>query len=393
MALALTPGTLLAGMAGGIAFPILPSVGVRVGLSLPFIGVILAANRATRVLTGSFVGAAADRFGGRRTLLVGLLINIVVMALYAIGIVVHHVGAFFLAGRILHGLGSGSVFIAAQTLALQAGGGTQGGKTAGSVRAAMVLGVPIGLVVGGILSDVVGEVATFSIASGAVVLALTGAFFTVPDARGSASIKKRPPMRQILREMRDTRLFAVGALNFALNFAASGMVLTTLALLVHDRAVSIFGRDEQGTSGLAMGWMTIVDAATTPLAGRLGDRFRAHARVATGSMLLLVLGLLTIGLTSHRGGMLLGLAFIGLGAAGLGPSLLVLVGEIVPDDRQGTSVGMLQVTGDVGGMLGPLVGTAIFGGGRAYLVAAALLGAFVPLAAWLSKVERKKLAS
>jgi len=389
MALALTPGTLLAGMAGGIAFPILPSVGVRVGLSLPFIGVILAANRATRVLAGSFVGAAADRFGGRRTLLVGLLINIVVMALYAIGIVVHHVGGFFLAGRVLHGLGSGSVFIAAQTLALQAGGASQGGKTAGSVRAAMVLGVPIGLVAGGILSDVVGEVATFSIASGAVVLALTGAFFTVPDVRG-ARLKKRPPVRQILREMRDTRLFAVGALNFALNFAASGMVLTTLALLVHDRAISIFGRDEQGTAGLAMGWMTIVDAATTPLAGRLGDRFRAHARVATGSMILLVLGLVTIGLTSHRGGMMLGLAFIGLGAAGLGPSLLVLVGEIVPDDRQGTSVGMLQVTGDVGGMLGPLVGTAIFGGGRAYLVAAAVLGAFIPLAAWLSKVERRK---
>ena len=42
LALALAPGTLLAGVAGGIVFPIFPIVGLRVGLSLPFIGVILA---------------------------------------------------------------------------------------------------------------------------------------------------------------------------------------------------------------------------------------------------------------------------------------------------------------------------------------------------------------
>jgi MFS family permease len=393
LALAITPGTLLAGMAGGIAFPILPIVGVRVGLSIPFIGVILAANRAVRVVFGPLVGSLADRFGGRRTLLAGLVINIVVMALYAIGIVVRHVGIFFLGGRVLHGFGSASVFIAAQTLALQAGGASQGGKTAGSVRAAMVLGVPVGLVVGGILSDFVGEVATFSIASGAVVVALAGAFFTVPDLRGETPFKKRPPMLGLIRELRDRRLLAVGALNFALNFAASGLVLTTLALLVHDRSISILGRDEQGTAGLAMGWMTIVDAASTPLAGRLGDRFRAHARVAMGAMMLLVLGLATIGLTTHRGGLLFGLALIGLGASGLGPSLLVIMGAIVPPERQGASVGALGVTGDLGGMLGPIVGTAIFCGGRVYLVAAVLLAMFVPVAAWLSKVERRRVAS
>lgn len=42
---AIAPGVLLAGIAGGIAFPILPVVGLRAGLSLPFIGLIIAANR------------------------------------------------------------------------------------------------------------------------------------------------------------------------------------------------------------------------------------------------------------------------------------------------------------------------------------------------------------
>ena len=86
LAVALAPGTLLAGVAGGIAFPILPIVGLRLGLSLPFIGVILAANRAMRVVSSPVVGVMADRFGGRRTLLVGLAVQIVVLGLFALGI-------------------------------------------------------------------------------------------------------------------------------------------------------------------------------------------------------------------------------------------------------------------------------------------------------------------
>src|SRR4051812_11168890 len=103
LALALAPGTLLAGVAGGIAFPILPITGVRLGLSLPFIGVILAANRAMRVLFSPLVGVIADRFGGRRTMLAGLVLQIVVMSLYVLGIVTRRAGEFFLIGRLLHG--------------------------------------------------------------------------------------------------------------------------------------------------------------------------------------------------------------------------------------------------------------------------------------------------
>jgi MFS family permease len=179
--LALAPGTLLAGMAGGIAFPILPIVGLRLGLSLPFIGVILAANRAMRVVSSPFVGVLADRFGGRRTLLVGLGLQVVVLGLFALGIVTRRAGPLFLAGRLLHGPGSACVFIAAQALALHAGGRSQGGRAVGTVRAAIVLGVPVGLAAGGLLSDAVGDAATFAIAGGAVVLALGAAFARVPD--------------------------------------------------------------------------------------------------------------------------------------------------------------------------------------------------------------------
>ncbi len=191
--------------------------------------------------------------------------------------------------------------------------------------------------------------------------------------------------------MRDRRLLAVGALNFALNFSVSGMVLTTLALLVHDRHVSVLSRDERGTAGLLMGWMVIADGAATPLAGRLGDRLRAHARVAAGAMALLVAGLVVIGLSTRAASLFTGLGILGLGAAGLGPSLLVMMGAIVPRERRGTGVGLLQLCGDAGGMLGPLVGTALFAGATEipYLGTAALVACFTPVAVWLATVEAR----
>jgi MFS family permease len=389
LALALAPGTLLAGIAGGIAFPILPLVGLRVGLSLPFIGIILAANRAMRVVSSPVVGVLADRFGGRRTLLVGLGVQIMVLALFSLGIVAHCAGPLFLAGRLLHGPGSACVFIAAQALALHAGGPSQSGRAAGTVRAAMVLGVPIGLAAGGLLSEAVGDAATFAIAAGAVVLALVAAFLRVPDWRGP--IGRRAPLMETLRAMRDRRLFALGALNMVLNFSVGGMILTTLALLVHERHLSVLSRNEQGTAGLLMGWMIVVDASLTPLAGRIGDRWHAHARVATAAMVFLVAGLAVVGLSHEAAGLAMGLALVGAGGAGLGPSLLVLMGNIVPRDRRGTGVGLMQFCGDVGGMFGPLVGTALLAGSTAvpYLGTAALAACFVPLAVWLGRVETR----
>jgi len=389
LALALAPGTLLAGAASGIIFPIFPIVGLRVGLSLPFIGAILAANRAVRVLASPLIGIIADRAGGRRTLLFGLAVNICVIALYIAGMVSGHPGACFLAGRLLHGVGSGCVFVAAQALALHASEPTSRGSTAGVVRASIVLGTPIGLAVGGLLAGLIGEVWTFAVAGAAVCAALVAATFMVPDLR--ARITRRSPLAETLRAMRDRRMLAIGSLNFAIGFTVGGLVLTTLALLVEARHLVLFGRDPQGTAGLLMGWMTILDALLTPLAGRLGDQRRAHARVGAAATTLMVAGLVVIALVGGVAGVAIGLALIGIGSAGLGPSLLVLLGELVPLDRRGTGVGLMQLCGDIGGMLGPLVGTALFAGSTVlpYLGTAGLVACFIPVALWLARLERR----
>jgi MFS family permease len=382
-ALAIAPGMLLAGVASGIAFPILPSLGVKAGLPLALIGAILAANRVGRVVAGPIVGAAADRLGGRRLFLAGLLVQIGVMALFALGVRLGRPGLFFLLGRALHGPGSACVFVSGQALALHAGGREHAGLTGSTVRLALVIGVPVGLVLGGVLSGRIGPEATFEVASAAVVVATVVAFVLVPDLR--APVRRAVPIREALRTLSEARLAALGALNFASSFSAGGLVLTTMALVVQARGMTVFGLGEQEMSGALMGVMVLASAAATLTMTRIATTPRANTRIALVGLVLLALGLLVVGLSPGAFGIVVGLVIMGLGGGALGAALLALVGEIVDPSQRGAGVGLQQLCGDVGGSLGPIAGTMLFGIGPAvpYVVCAALAAAFVPVAAWL----------
>jgi hypothetical protein len=54
-------------------------------------------------------------------------------------------------------------------------------------------------------------------------------------------------------------------------------------------------------------------------------------------------------------------------------------------------VGLLQFCGDVGGTLGPLVGTALFAGDTSvpYLGTAAIVACAAPLSIWLAVLEAR----
>ena len=386
-ALAIAPGALLAGMAGGIAFPILPILCLQVGVALPLIGLILAANRITRLLTAPLVGALADRIGGRRTLIGGMAVQSGAISLYLLGVVTGHPALFFLLGRLLDGVGGASVFVAAQSLALHAGGREHGGSATATVRAALMVGAPLGLVTGGILADTVGDVATFCTAIVALGAAALAGIALVPDLRGPAAARRG--VRAALRGFGERRLMAIGVLNFAVSFSAQGVVLATLALVVHARGVSLAGLGDEGTAGIIMGCLAVVCALSMPVTGRLGDRFgaRGRAHMAAAGLAVLVPGLVIVALAHHAAGLMLGLGVLGLGAGAMGPSLLALLNDLVPADRRGVSVGLMQLCGDVGAALGPLVGTALFAGGveRPYLASAAFLACFLPVALSLAR--------
>ena len=387
--IALAPGVMLAGVAGGMAFPILPSVGLRVGLPVAFIGLILAANRITRVVVSPLVGLCIDRFGGRRTLLVGLFIQVIVTTCFVVGVSSPHVGIWFLVGRILQGFGSSCAFVAAQALALH---GRQSGRVAGAVRAAVQLGVPAGLVAGGVLSDVIGEAWTFAVGGLALVASFVVAFVSVPDLR--VTVAKKSTLADSLRSFVDKRIASIGALGFASAFAGSGMLLTTTTIMVHTRHLEVFGLPERAMSSVLMGWLVVSEALSMSPLGRAGDRRDAHAKIALGGLLLTIPALVLLAFAESVWAIVLGLGLVGFSVACLTPSLLALVGKLVAPERRGLGVGGLQVATDIGGSLGPLAGTALFSGSFAtpYLFAAGVSACLIPFALILVRADARTKA-
>jgi MFS family permease len=379
MIFALTPGVMLAGISAGIAFPILPAVGLKVGLPVAFIGLVLAANRIVRVIVGPAVGNLIDRFGGRRAMLVGLGMQVLGMGLFILGVTTPFPGTFLLLGRIVHGLGSAGTFVAAGALALHGGGTEHAGRIGGAVRAAVQLGVPIGLVCGGFLSDYLSDAKTFGI--GALGLFVSGscAYALVPDLRVRAA--KRASIIVALREMADSRMAAIGTLGFASAFCGSGMVLTTTSILVHTYGLSAFGLPERATASVLMGWLVVSEALVTPGLGRLGDRRNLHAHIAVAGLLLTIPALCILAFATRVPTVALGMMVLGFGVAGLGPSLFALLGRFVAPERRGLGVGALQVATDLGGAVGPMVGTSLFAGSLAlpYLVTAGVSILLLPV--------------
>ena len=388
-ALAIAPGVMFVGIAGGIAFPILPIVGMDAGLSLPFIGLILAANRIGRVFFSPAVGVLSDRWGGRRLLLVGLLTQIAVLAMYLTGVVVNRPGAWFLFGRLLHGPGSAGVFVAAQVLALHAGGKRHGGMTSGLVRAAMSAGMPVGLVLGGLLAARFGNRVTFEAAMLSMVVATIAAWTLVPDLR--AAHPSRAGLRDTLRVMSDRRVLAVGALNFGVFFSAQGTVLTTLVLFIRARRLALAHLGDQTTGSLSMGALVLVGGAATLLAGRLGDKHRAHARLGIGGLLVLVGGLLAMAAAWSPAALFVAVSIVGVGTGIANPCVVALLGLFVPSEQRGSAVGAAQLLGDVGGALGPITGAALLAHSTAapFVVSAVVVAAVFPAGFWLVRAERR----
>ena len=387
-ALAIAPGVMFVGVAGGIAFPILPVAGLRAGLSLPFIGFILAANRLARVFVSPAVGALSDRVGGRSLLLVGMVTQIAVMALYTLGVVIDRPGSCFLAARLLHGPASACVFVAAQVLALHAGGARHGGSAAGVVRAAMTAGMPLGLVVGGLLAERFGDRVTFETAGIAVVLATVLSGLLVPDLR--AEHRSSGSLQGLVRVLSNRRVLAMGVLNFATFFSAQGTVLTTMVLLVRARGLSIGSMGEQSTASLSMGALILLSGIASVLAGRLADRLRASARFGVAGLAVLVVGLLCL-MVAHTPAMLLAaVALVGLGTGAMNPCLVALLGRFVTHEVRGSAVGALQLFGDIGGTLGPVVGSSLFAYSTAtpFLVSAVAAACAFPVGLYLVRAER-----
>ena len=389
VAYSIAPGVFLAGIGGGIVFPILPIVGLKAGLAPVLIGLILAGNRITRVIFNPWVGAFIDRLGGKRLLTVGLLCEALIMVVYWLALHTGWIGPLFLVCRLVWGPASALILIGGQTLALNAGPTGSRGAAAGVVRSAQSLGTPAGMVFGGIVAGWLGNGPAFLMGAGAALVAALAAFRLVPDLRGGG----RPSARwlDILSSLRDRRLLIIVLVNFVSFAAVQGLLLSTLIYVIRSRHFQLAGYSIETMSGITLALLLVASAIAVLLAGRQADRARTRAIIAVQGLSVMIPGYLVLATTQSLGGLILGLVLVGVGMGTVNVPLLALIGDFVDRQHRGSAVGVLQLFGDVGGVLGPLIGTPVvlaFGGQLTYLTMTGALIIGLGLALILVRLER-----
>ena len=384
------------GLGGGVVFPILPIVGQALGIAPAMIGLILSLNRITRLGVNPFTGHLVDRFGARWPLTCGLLIEGLATLCYTTGLASRGPTAWFLLGRALWGVGSSLLMVGALTGALIVSTAAARGRATALVRMALSFGVPAGLLLGGLVANLVSVRAAFLAATFITFGGMVVAFFIAPHARSVATApRERPaaPAGALLRELlRPGPLWIIWLFNFIVFFSAQGVILASLVLIVHERHLMLPGLNAEGSAGTLMAVMLGTSAIVSWIAGRAMDRRGGRSAVLLPAAACLACGFGVLAFAHTLLPAAVALGIIGIGLGGISVPLIVIMGELIRPEYYGRAVGIYQVAGDIGGSLGPITGLeaiARFGPRDPLAVLAALLLITVPLALVLIRLERR----
>ncbi|NII09576.1 MFS transporter [Oleiagrimonas sp. C23AA] len=388
---------LLSGVGGGVVFPILPMLGVQLGLSAVLVGFILAANRITRIFFNPFTGSLIDRFGARWPVAVGLFLETVAVLAFSLALHSGSPGLWFLVGRVVWGVGSSLILVGALAAVMAISVPRNRGRLTGRVRTSMTLGLPAGMLIGGLIADLASPNAAFL--SAAAITLVTGVFalYALPrDAHGDAGASHERGWKVWKGLLRLPQLQVIWCANALIFFAVSGVLLATLVVMIDKRGITVFGLGSSGSAGLMMALLMVFRAIAALGAGSFLDRRRGRTALLLPAALVTAAGFAALDVAGHDWSMALALAVIGLGSGALTIPLLTLLSDTASQRTQGRAMGLYQVYGDIGGSLGPVVGLqlgAMNGYGPIYLaVAAAMLATALPLY-WLVRRERAEHAT
>ncbi len=353
--------TFFVGFGGGVIFPILPNLGVVLGISPFFVGVILSANRFSRLFANAPAGVLVDRFGTRRPFVAGMIIQSIATFGYVVAMVSVHPSlwflpdvpeAWFLSSRIVWGIGSAAIFATAYTIAADISDNSSRGASMGLIRGGILFGFPSGVVLGGVLSELWGTVPAFVVATAFAGFASVISYVTIPETHVDGDEHRSVSVTDVDISM---PAVTVGLVNFTVLFAYIGALFATLVLFIDDKDLGIFGFDAQASSGIFMATTVLAAGVFMFFGGYVSDRTRSRVPTLLTFLGASFVGFAMLAIADSIVILTIACLLIGAGQGGTSGPLMALLADLTPDERMGRAVGTNNVLGDVGGGLGPIV--------------------------------------
>ena len=371
-------------MGDSMIYAVLPSNISSFAVSAGLVGVLLSANRFVRLVSNPLADRLFRRFGMERPLALAVVLSIVTTLAYGIG----PGFAVLLIARILWGLCYSILRLGGYVTVLEDGrerdrarlmGLSSGGQRAGSI---------VGVLLGGILFDLTGRLASFSIVAGLGLVALPLVFGIVkrpatghsdrsaisslmparlekPEEEGSFFQGMLLGRSSRKRDGKTVRLLALFLNSFVFYFALGGIVVSTLGFFLSE----VLGEDGASLGGWMIGTATLngvllatnwIAALGGPILGLFGDRIGRERIILIATPLSICMVLLL----AFPGNLALTLLWLPAGfisAATVGASSDALAGDLAPRDRRSTVMSRYATWQDLGSATGPLLGYLALG--------------------------------
>lgn len=322
----------LALLGDALIYAVLPAYAEEFGLTLPWVGVMLSANRVVRVFAYGMIARMTYAIGVRHMCVGAAVLATISTALYGYG----QGPTVILIARIMWGLTYATLILV--TLVYSVEYRAQVGVRVGVGRAIQRVGPILALFIGAWLVGQVGPNNTFLILAIPTALAIPIAL-TLPKHHTSETRDEKPPSL--------ARPKPIDILFFLQGYGVDGLFAISITL--------IFARDSS-LSVAVMGGSALLamrhfgEAIAAPVFGWIADRYGAR-RVFVLSGIMTIIGFISVAAGLTVFGALVMLLFRGA-LASLGPA--VIVQAMAAEDQAIGPLARMQAWRDFGAACGPL---------------------------------------
>jgi MFS family permease len=361
----------------GLIAPILPLYARSFGVSYDAASLLISTFAFARLIFDPIAGPVVDRYGERWCAMTGVVFVGASSLLAGLARSFPLVVLFRGAG----GLGSSLFFAALYSYLLKIVPSNRMGRTMSVFYGALNVGIIAGGPIGGVVAQVWGLRSPLFLYAG--LCFLCGILYlrympepnatqprepSAPRAPGSGPPGWRATRSQIFALLRNPTFFTVLILNMAFFWVVAGG---------YDTLVPLFGREGLGMSTVGVGGVFAIAVTAEFIvlypAGSFSDRL-GRKRVLLPALAGLAIMMAALGWAGSPValGILMGVVGLTSGSAASGPA--AMLADVAPGAGSGTAVGLFRFFGDLGFVLGPLVGgvaAAAFGFKWAFALMAA----------------------
>jgi len=332
----------------GIIGPLMPLLAKRLGATGLALGLVFSGFSIARSLTMPLVGHQSDRLGRKRFIVVGLLIY----SLISIGYLFSHSVVELIWLRVLHGMASAMVIPIAMAYAGELAPKGHEGETMGTFSIATMAGLGVGPLLGGVLTDWLGEAAAFLSLTFLALIAAVFSYGFLPESRSRSRAAEISFLKGLKRLLSQRAILGVLWFRFIMTLAR-GTIISFFPIYAASVGISL------AKIGVLLSINMLLMSFLQKFFGRLTDRIGHRLQFIRMGMMLAAISLALIPYFHHFWELFFLNVLMGLGGAIAFPAAVALMVEYGRRRGMGSAMAYFNMALSTGMILAPLLSGAI----------------------------------